>query len=356
MLVEHAVSTSQAMWENKSERPICSVVLFEDDSSCLQCKEPLLSQANCNDFSISAKEIVNRFDLELRRRTYLGDAFPNINMDCFGPGVVAAFLGAELDNSTGRVWFRPKNQLPISQLHFEYNEDSVWLHRILDIYEAAAEKWKGSVIMGLPDLGGIMDILSTFRPGELLLYDLYDEPEEVTRLINEIHEVWHMYYQKIISILRQASPYHTDWSGLISDTDSYVIQEDFSYMIGPNMFEQFVLPELKSLSARLNRTLYHLDGPGELVHLDQLLKIKELNGIQWVTGDGNSEGADPCWDDVYRRILEHDKFIQLSYVSLESMKELFKRFDSKHFVTQTIWLPESEKMCAIRDLKELGCL
>ena len=50
------------------------------------------------------------------------------------------------------------------------------------IYRAAVERWQGSVIIGMTDLGGNLDILSTFRPSEKLLLDLYDAPGEVLRL------------------------------------------------------------------------------------------------------------------------------------------------------------------------------
>jgi hypothetical protein len=36
----------------------------------------------------------------------------------------------------------------------------------------------------------------------------------------------------------------------------------------------------------LPRTFYHLDGIGQLHHLDLVLSIAELDGVQWVPGDG----------------------------------------------------------------------
>jgi len=39
----------------------------------------------------------------------------------------------------------------------------------------------------MTDLGGNLDILSTFRPGTDLLLDLYDHPEDVKRLTGEAH-------------------------------------------------------------------------------------------------------------------------------------------------------------------------
>jgi hypothetical protein len=46
------------------------------------------------------------------------------------------------------------------------------------------ERFQGVVQIGMPDLGGNLDILASFRPNEKLLLDLVDEPEEVKRLYN----------------------------------------------------------------------------------------------------------------------------------------------------------------------------
>lgn len=131
--------------------------------------------------------------------------------------MAAAFLGAELDNSSGRVWFHPKTIVPIDEFHLEYDPDNIWLRRIKDIYQAGMERWRGQVMMGMPDLGGILDILSTFRPSENLLYDLYDDPDEVERVVWEIHDLWLRFYQELAGELGKDSPGYCDWAQIYSD-------------------------------------------------------------------------------------------------------------------------------------------
>lgn len=55
-------------------------------------------------------------------------------------------------------------------------------------------------------------------------------------------------------------------------------------MIGTDMFEEFVLHTLQRDCLALTNTLYHLDGEGELRHLDRLLSIPALKAVQWVPG------------------------------------------------------------------------
>ena len=296
-------------WEGKLERPLIGAILEGNDPGRSQPSCSLLSQQNCHDLSISAKDIIDRIDYELSKNRYLGDAFPYFNMDCFGPGVVAAFLGADIDNSTSNVWFHPKKILPINELHFEYDENNIWLNRIKDIYREGIKRWQGQVLMGMPDLGGILDILATFRTTDNLLMDLYDEPQEVNRLVWELHELWYKFYNEFNEVLQPINPGYSDWSQLYSDKPMYVPQSDFSYMIGPEMFEEFVRPELVKTCNKLEHTIYHLDGIGELTHLKSILKIETLDAVQWVPGAGQNNQS--MWPEVYQQIHRAGKNIQL---------------------------------------------
>ena len=102
---------------------------------------------------------------------------------------------------------------------------------------------------------------------------------------------------------------YSDWSGILSASPTYMLQCDFAYMIGPDMFERFVMPELSRTCSRLPRSFYHLDGVGQLAHLDQLLSIDDLNGIQWVPGSG--KGAWEEWNDVIKAICDGGKLAQV---------------------------------------------
>lgn len=302
-------TTYMQWWSYELSRPLVPVVLRDRDPGRHRPDAPLLTQANCADLTIPAEHLIDRIDYELSRCSFFGDAFPFVGMACFGPGVLAAFLGAKLDNSTGRVWFHPPDERDIRDLHFKFNPDNVWFRRISDIYAAGMQRWQGQVLMGMTDMGGILDVLSTFRPSDKLLLDLYDYPEEVTRLTWELHEAWFECYEALNNVLQPHNPGYSDWSGIYSDKPSYIPQCDFCYMIGPDMFDAFVKPELTATCARLPNTIYHLDGTGQLPHLESILAIADLKGVQWVPGTGKPDCAN--WPDVYGKIRDAGKLIQL---------------------------------------------
>jgi hypothetical protein len=108
-----------------------------------------------------------------------------------------------------------------------------------------------------------------------------------------------------------------------------MLQSDFSYMISPAMFERFVLPDLVACCDVLDYTFYHMDGRGQLAHLDMLLSIKKLQGIQWQPGDGQPL-ADK-WLPVLRRIREAGKLCQV-YVTLEGALTIARELGGKGFL------------------------
>lgn len=302
-------TTYRRWWRGELDRPLVPVVVQDRHPGRSKPDAPLLNQATCADLTIPAEALIDRIDYELSKCRFLGDAFPYFSMDCFGPGIIAAFLGGILDNSTGWVWFHPSSDRCIQELHFRFDPDNLWFRRICEIYAAGMNRWQGQVLMGMTDLGGNLDILSTFRPGEKLLLDLYDHPEEVKRLLWEAHKCWHQYYGAINRVLQPRNPGYSDWSGIYSETPSYMLQCDFCYMIGPDMFDDFVKPELIATSEILPHAFYHLDGKGQLPHLNSLLTISELKGIQWIPGSGQADCGH--WPEIYRKVRAANKLIQL---------------------------------------------
>jgi hypothetical protein len=302
-------SNYEAWWQGTLERPLIIAMCYGLDPGRPQPAAPFLSQETCTDLRWSAEELIDRVDWELSQVRWLGDSFPYFNMDCFGPGVLAAMLGGRLDNSTGRVWFFPDEEREIADIHFEYNPDNPWLKRVKDIYRAAVNKWQGQVVLGMADLGGTLDVLSTFRPSEKLLMDLYDHPAQVERLTWAIHELWFKVFDEINQIIAPVTRGYSDWSQIYSAEPTYVLQIDFSYMIGPKTFKRFALPELAACCRRLPRSFYHLDGTGEIPHQQMILSIPELGGMQWIPGDGKPDCAN--WPEIYQAIQQSGKRMQV---------------------------------------------
>lgn len=151
---EKVRSTHRQWWDDELDRPLIPIIGRGRNPGRELPDVPLLDQATSHDLSIPSDRLIDRIDYELSTRIYLGDAFPYFNLDCFGPGLIAAFMGATLDNSAGRVWFHPPDERPIQEIHFQFDPDNVWFRRLCDIYAAGMQRWQGQVLMGMTDLGG----------------------------------------------------------------------------------------------------------------------------------------------------------------------------------------------------------
>ena len=75
------------------------------------------------------------------------------------------------------------------------------------------------------------------------------------------------------------------------------------------MYEEFFLEEIINEINYLDYSIYHLDGPDALKHLDLLLDIPNLNAIQWGHGAGLENEHISKWMPVYKKIQAKKKAI-----------------------------------------------
>ena len=132
-----------------------------------------------------------------------------------------------------------------------------------------------------------------------------------------------------------------------------MLASDFSYMISPAMFAEFVRPELQASCRRLANSFYHLDGVGQLAHLDLLLEMPELNGIQWVPGAGQPDWRH--WPDVFRRIRAAGKLIQVYAWPLETLDVMADQLGSAAGICLVGEVGADKEDKLARMLERYGC-
>lgn len=259
---------------------------------------------------------------------YLGDAFPQL-MPNFGPGALAAPLGSTSHIQPDTIWFEPIAGIAIDRLNIRMNPEHPWWKRILDITETACRKLPASVAVTFTDIGGNLDILASLVGTEQLLMDLHDHPAHVRRTVDAITETWIKVYGELASLISRHRPGLAAWPPTLwAPGTTYMLQCDFSYMISPAMFEQFVLPDLVRCCEFLEYPFYHLDGPGQLPHLPLLLGIRKLRGIQWVPGAGNPQASE--WPEVLKKVIDAGKLVQV-FVDCKGALKILDELPNEHF-------------------------
>lgn len=278
-----------------------------------------------------AEDIVDLYEPVLEATRFYGDAFPSCWIN-YGPGIMAGFLGANVNSVSDpqeTVWFTSPQKRDIQDLELVYDPENVWLKRVKDVTAAFVRRWDGRVAVGHTDLGGNLDLLASFTETQDLLYDVIDGPAEVERLAGRITELWLRYYDELDALIRPQSRGTTCWSPIWSTGKTYMLQCDFSYMISPAMFERFVLPDLSACCDHLDHGFYHLDGTGEIPHLDLLLSIPRLRGIQWIPGDGRPQPHE--WLPLLKRIRDGGKLCQV-FVTPEGARTIVRNLGGKGFL------------------------
>jgi hypothetical protein len=342
---EKVARNAQAWWEGRLDRPLVQVYMWGQDPGRPEPALPNRGFTSHYDLAIPAEAIVDRWDYQLCAQKYLGDAFPH-TLPNFGPGIVAGFLGCRVHNTDATTWFEPVQEKELPELTFQYDPENIWLRRVKDICAAAMARWGSQVQVGMTDLGGTLDVLASFRPAERLLMDFYDHGARAEELTWQLHKLWWRYFEEIDSVLRRGGNRgYTAWTPLFSEKLYYMLQCDLSYMIGPEMFKRFVLPELAASCRRLGNPAYHLDGPGQIPHVDLLMGIEELKVIQYVPTITARDATQ--YPDLYRRIRQGGRRIQVfsnySSVGLKLLDVLAEQLGSANGIAMVAWVgPEQE--------------
>jgi len=261
---------------------------------------------------------------------YYAEGFPSVFTN-FGPGCMAAMVGGSHRWAPGTVWF--ENEPVITDWA---NPPAPTLRRDSEMYQlvdAFTEKLmaagEGRFFASVTDIGGSYDILAALRGTQDLLLDLLDHPDEVQAYVRQLQPVWMEYFRQYAdrAITRQGGM--TAWMPIWSDTPWYPLQCDFSYMISPEMFKEFILPDLRYQTERLDRSVYHLDGPGELPHVKHLLSLPRLGAIQWTSGSGNEDVWHERWFGLYEEIQAAGKGLVLLGVPPERLESLLRHVSTK---------------------------
>jgi hypothetical protein len=82
----------------------------------------------------------------------------------------------------------------------------------------------GSLHIADFDLGILASLLTTER----LLFDLYDHPAEVMRLVNSLTRLWLRYYDDLYALIEPAGRGTTPWAAIWSPARCYMLQSDFA--------------------------------------------------------------------------------------------------------------------------------
>jgi len=300
---------------------------------------------------VTPEEIVGHFVAYESERVYPGDTYPFWCINS-GPGILSAALGARVKTAPDTVWFEPAEAADITSLDITFDTENPYWKRVVAVTVAAVERIGDIVQITHTDMGGNLDILAGLIGTEALLMAMFDCPEKVTAALARITKYWIEVYDELYAIIRRRCPGAQSWGPLWAPGTTYFLQSDVSYMISPEMYRRFVLPDIAACAEHLDYPFYHLDGTGALAHVDAILSIKKLRGIQWNPGEGKPDPKE--WLDLFRRIRAAGKLVQVC-TSRAGAEKICSALGGRGFHVR-IWEALSAKEAEefLRDMRGIG--
>ncbi|HNT34107.1 MAG TPA: hypothetical protein PKH07_03835, partial [bacterium] len=268
-------------------------------------------------------------EYDLSKRYFGGESFPFVDTH-IGPGSLATMLGSKPGFHWNTVWYNPciadlENHPPLA-----FDPDSEWFKKHVAILEESVCRSRGRYLVSMPDLIENIDTLASLRGSEQLMMDLIEQPEIVHRRLAEINQVYFQVFDALYERIK------TPWGGNVFSAfciwgpgKTAKVQCDAAAMISPDMFGEFVVPYLTEQCQWLDYALFHLDGVQCICHLDQLLAVAPLKAIQWTPQAGVPPVGDSRWFDLYKRILDGGKSVQILGIQPERVEPVLKAIGTK---------------------------
>ena len=266
--------------------------------------------------------------------------FPN-----YGPGIMASVFGVEPKFQSKTVWFHKATSVeeivPLLE-SVKLNQDNPWYTRLLRITEYIAKNASNEYSVSVTDLGGVIDILSSFLGPTKIILTMKRRPDIIDTCRTIILEKLLKVYDDLQTIIEQYMDGCNSWMPIWCHKRWYPIQSDFSAMLSPKYFRRFVLPDIITQAESMDYAIYHLDGPGQLVHLDDLLAEPSITGVQWVPGAKDRSSDPDKWLSVYKKIQAAGKNIIVDNAgeTPQSDIHLYKKLDQKGLFMSLIFSDE----------------
>jgi 5-methyltetrahydrofolate--homocysteine methyltransferase len=365
----------ESWWERRNEEPVFYLIFPEGERELGHLVKDWMSPSLVEGWSNWKQELLFGQAFELVRETgedryveealdyleayidvtgFAGEGYPFL-LPGFGPSCLAGFVSGVSKFAPPTIWFELEEAMGWAELGEVGPETETaysagaWKHA-----RRLVERLQEHYVMAMPDLGSGLDILSSLRKPENLLLDLYDCPGTVRGVCEGLHGLWRRHWDAFVALVGPGNHEgYAETMRYLSAAPTHIGYCDFSAMISPAMFEEFVLPGLAREGAACGgRMVYHLDGPGQLGHVELLCGLEDLHAIQWVSGAGNPGGLSEAWDGLYRQILDGGKRVCLSGVGSDpgALKAFFERFPAQEFVVVVTLgsRAEAEALLAVR--------
>lgn len=302
--VKEAKEKLEAWWNFEDLGRPCILIRGANDSKRIPDTDDL------SKFWTDESFIIEREIALIDNSTWMGEAIPYHYVN-FGSVPLGGCLGGELefiDKET--TWNKPFLNNIEEVMGLDVADDNKWWKLITNVTRKSAQRAHNHHYVSYAALSGITDIISMVYGMEPFIYSLVDNPEGVKKAMNHLIPIWKRLFEQLTDIIKESgNDGFIGWAGVWAPGTTFPLQEDLSYMLSNDMFNEFCVPVIESLVDFMDYPFYHLDGKGAIKFVDSLVAIKKLKVIQWLPGAGNEELSQ--WHDLIKYIIGKGKSMQV---------------------------------------------
>lgn len=327
---------TQEKWRNywtrsNVGRPLMRVVAQKENMTELP-QEFVPNDAT--DMYTNAKKIVGSYRHFCNNHNFLGESFPNLSVD-FGPGSVAAYLGSDIIFNYDTVWFTEVIEDLEDAEPLVFDPENAWFKKHIALVQECKDMAGDDFFVCIPDLMENIDVLASLRGAQDMIFEMVDSPEVVTQRIQEISDVYFEYYDRFYDIVKNEdnSSVYTVFQ-IWGDGKCAKLQCDFSALMAPQHYHDFIVEPLREQAKKLDTVIYHLDGPDAIKHLDAIMEVEEIDALQWTSGDHGPDGTFEEWYVIYDKAYKAGKALWVKVYSgelsdwIERVEKIVMRYGS----------------------------
>lgn len=269
---------------------------------------------------------VEKYKKSLLSSSFLGETFP-VFFPNLGPNYYGATMGGELIFGEVTSWLKSciTGEQDLEHIYFRPNGE--YHQKILELMNLALSECKHKFMVGYTDMHSGLDCADAFRGTENLCCDMYDDPDFVHALVERCSasfEEQMLEYHKLLIDHGQVS---VSWMNIPSYDGMHIPSCDLGAMISREFFQEYELPYVKKETQLFPHNIFHLDGKGVAKHLDDILQIDAIQGIQWVQGMGDDQPI-MQWCPLIRRIQNAGKGVVVD-LQVNELENFINHMDPK---------------------------
>jgi len=317
-------------WWNGSalDRPVMQIYAYRERA----CTDVGVFLRKAEDPIVRWADIENIFALRmghLDNTLLLAEA-----VQVFNPGWSvgnACFFGCEPNFRPDSVWVAPLEPGEDEFPAVVFDENCKWLKFMLDFTRYCVGHYNGKFYL-TPHFGNsAADTLFLMRPD--LLADVIEDPEWVKKSLDYVAKAIYRVCDMAAEIIGCSCGY-ASWFGCAADKQVVIADADISCMLSTEIFERVFIDQIVEQIRRAPYSQYHLDGPMAIKHLDTLLRIPELNAVQWVPGAGKN--AVLQWAPLIKKIQKSRKAV-LVYATPDEIPPLLDEVRNPEGLCISVW-------------------